>query len=117
MQPHQKIISIHAPREGSDLDGAAASAPVVISIHAPREGSDLFAWSDPWGGGEFQSTLPVRGATPTIARCIATIEFQSTLPVRGATYLFRGWDVYCTISIHAPREGSDTKCYPFIAKR
>ncbi len=33
-------ISIHAPREGSDPDGADADADAPISIHAPREGSD-----------------------------------------------------------------------------
>ena len=34
-------ISIHAPREGSDiLTAAAATVPATISIHAPREGSD-----------------------------------------------------------------------------
>ena len=34
-------ISIHAPREGSDCgDLHTANIAVVISIHAPREGSD-----------------------------------------------------------------------------
>ena len=36
-----KKISIHAPREGSDVDGdELALVQDVISIHAPREGSD-----------------------------------------------------------------------------
>ena len=35
------VISIHAPREGSDvIHCAVAYAPAAISIHAPREGSD-----------------------------------------------------------------------------
>ena len=34
---------------------------------------------------EFQSTLPVRGATCWATPTSATIPFQSTLPVRGAT--------------------------------
>ena len=35
------IISIHAPREGSDFDVFAIRWIVMlISIHAPREGSD-----------------------------------------------------------------------------
>ena len=35
-------ISIHAPREGSDLrHGGIVVPPGVISIHAPREGSDI----------------------------------------------------------------------------
>ena len=34
-------ISIHAPREGSDLDGGVRfPGQLAISIHAPREGSD-----------------------------------------------------------------------------
>ena len=34
---------------------------------------------------EFQSTLPLRGATAPTGRDEARIEFQSTLPLRGAT--------------------------------
>ena len=34
------IISIHAPREGSDLVHMRQGLPMMISIHAPREGSD-----------------------------------------------------------------------------
>ena len=33
-------ISIHAPREGSDLVGKRWTNNSPISIHAPREGSD-----------------------------------------------------------------------------
>ena len=33
-------ISIHAPREGSDVLQAIAASMQQISIHAPREGSD-----------------------------------------------------------------------------
>ena len=57
-----------------------------ISIHAPREGSDLIGQIIKATGLEFQSTLPVRGATP---------------PHKAAGLCLR-------ISIHAPREGSDT---------
>ena len=35
-------ISIHAPREGSDDFGGFEVAALAISIHAPREGSDIF---------------------------------------------------------------------------
>mgnify|MGYP003254527666 FL=1 len=33
-------ISIHAPREGGDVDLRVAQCVLVISIHAPREGGD-----------------------------------------------------------------------------
>ena len=36
-------------------------------------------------------------------------EFQSTLPVRGATGERRAYVLGTLISIHAPREGSDSK--------
>ena len=57
-------ISIHAPREGSD--GGLISKPqvtLIISIHAPREGSDGLMILFMAAVGQFQSTLPVRGAT------------------------------------------------------
>ena len=81
-----KIISIHAPREGSD--GGAAGRDKkgrLISIHAPREGSDLDA----------EETI------------IAHQVFLSTLPARGATVHFCDIIKASRISIHAPREGSD----------
>ena len=57
-----------------------------ISIHAPRAGSDVFTSSFIRPTKEFQSTLPVRGATKGLddREKIKSI-FQSTLPVRGAT--------------------------------
>ena len=78
-------ISIHAPREGSDAGQGLGVVGVAISIHAPREGSDMAAFADAIRGGVFLSTLPARGATR---------------PERQADALRR-------ISIHAPREGSD----------
>ena len=41
-------------------------------------------------------------------QCLA-YEFQSTLPVRGATHLRAGAAHVRAISIHAPREGSDSR--------
>ena len=35
-----RIISIHAPREGSDIETGYVAFLPSISIHAPREGSD-----------------------------------------------------------------------------
>ena len=103
-------ISIHAPREGSDLETSLNNwTGHVISIHAPREGSDRRAAS--LGSllmAVFQSTLPVRGATVSLRRAsVRRCGFQSTLPVRGATAILPEFDGYAYISIHAPREGSD----------
>ena len=55
----------------------------------------------------FQSTLPVRGATAIVRIRYAGHEFQSTLPVRGATDVNDAQVKAQAISIHAPREGSD----------
>ena len=80
--------------------------------------------------GTFQSTLPVGGATAVAAGrmytptnfnprspwgerrakggiLMARKGFQSTLPVGGATIIPHGAIPICTISIHAPRGGSD----------
>ena len=56
---------------------------------------------------QLQSTLPARGATAQIKDAKIDWAFQSTLPARGAT-IRQGTKQQCyTISIHAPREGSD----------
>ena len=56
-----------------------------ISIHAPRVGSDSCLFARPPKTGQFQSTLPVWGATATEVHHIK----------------------HADISIHAPRVGSD----------
>ncbi len=59
---------------------------------------------------KFQSTLPVRGATITRFQNISNpIKFQSTLPVRGATKSIMEIATLASISIHAPRAGSDPR--------
>ncbi len=55
----------------------------------------------------FQSTLPVWGATIKPATVTKSTVFQSTLPVWGATSSPHGGGPGKTISIHAPRVGSD----------
>ena len=57
----------------------------IISIHAPREGSDIARQPQTNGNDKFQSTLPARGATPSIGIIGRYCRFQSTLPARGAT--------------------------------
>ena len=57
----------------------------MISIHAPRTGSDGADELEDAGGLVFQSTLPARGATGALKYVIEHKIFQSTLPARGAT--------------------------------
>ena len=84
------MISIHAPRVGSDASAASViTQGADISIHAPRVGSDTVFQRPRDGAGQFQSTLPVWGATginPDLV--LADDSFQSTLPVWGATSIW-----------------------------
>ena len=129
---------------------------VVISIHAPRVGSDPERKLDCYAPVLFQSTLPVWGATKVLCPVrLCTVYFnprspcgerhgmgtpicpmvsnfnprspcgerliflnsflwlrifQSTLPVWGATPVIKPWIFMWVISIHAPRVGSDFGC-------
>ena len=82
----RSAISIHAPRVGSDFQWDTKQyLEVSISIHAPRVGSD--------------HGRPTPSGWPR--------QFQSTLPVWGATALYAKKKAAAEISIHAPRVGSD----------
>ena len=80
------FISIHAPRVGSDRHTQLRVRQSRISIHAPRVGSDSRPGIACNVDIEFQSTLPVWGATARNRPMIISVfRFQSTLPVWGAT--------------------------------
>ena len=81
----------------------------VISIHAPREGSDQRLSFRRGKGVDFYPRSP-RGERPEISEKVKQKKaFLSTLPARGATIgpVHRGDCM--KISIHAPREGSDVR--------
>ena len=80
------IISIHAPREGSDyLQALPVRHAQGISIHAPREGSDSTTRTRSCRESNFNPRSP-RGERPgRDGECLLALS----------------------ISIHAPREGSD----------
>ena len=78
-------ISIHAPREGSDRKGQESYIGVAISIHAPREGSDLIRCHN---SNRLQISIhaPREGSDGSYKSPLPECaRFQSTLPVRGAT--------------------------------
>ena len=62
-------ISIHAPRTGSDHFAQSGWIFCQISIHAPRTGSDDEEKTHTLQAKAFQSTLPARGATFSLCRC------------------------------------------------
>ena len=135
------VISIHAPREGSDRSraeyilgelkfqstlparGATVMPPQLViaqynfnprSPRGERRRSSaklVIKWL-------FQSTLPARGATILILIFgVLIFTFQSTLPARGATGAKLRRTNYTRISIHAPREGSDEKEFRKMSER
>ena len=123
------MISIHAPRVGSDLLRYQLYAISTISIHAPRVGSDcnvgpeLHRYSNfnprsPCGerpvqvpvdlsGSLFQSTLPVWGATRDALILGTDLSISIHAPRVGSDRSQRLFFIHCRISIHAPRVGSD----------
>ena len=104
----ESVISIHAPRMGSDSGSKLTRDHRRISIHAPRMGSDLDTRCHFVIRAQFQSTLPAWGATPAWRRLHSVREkFQSTLPAWGATTYSPLESIAGIISIHAPRMGSD----------
>ena len=83
---------LHAPTEfQSTLPAWGAThteKPLItltlISIHAPRVGSDCIC-ALRFRNNKFQSTLPAWGATVHVLRNFVLRRFQSTLPAWGAT--------------------------------
>ena len=120
MQVHYRLqfdISIHAPREGGDAGRYRRRVKALISIHAPREGGDDRSKKRAAAQRQFQSTPPARGATRhPLAATRGNFLFQSTPPARGATTTRPVSDIARRISIHAPREGGDSKDAQFYLR-
>ena len=103
-----KLISIHAPREGSDLAGVSSLCLArMISIHAPREGSDRSSPVQTTTLHRFLSTLPARGATTWNMIQYRQEVISIHAPREGSDMSRNLVTKSFTISIHAPREGSD----------
>ena len=86
-------ISIHAPRTGSDYAEITEIVRAEISIHAPRTGSD--GEPPPWAALDLISIHAPRTGSDLRRRTPARrTRFQSTLPARGATITFqlRRWN-------------------------
>ena len=125
------LISIHAPRTGSDPTPAMSSWKAAyfnprsphgerllrvvqklnvlrISIRAPRTGSDNIADQVDGSSVPFQSTLPARGATTgRWAAESAPSDFNPRSPHGERRCYNYSADAAINISIHAPRTGSD----------
>ena len=89
-----------------------------ISIHAPREGSDYALICNEFFRDEFQSTLPVRGATSTGNDYTLPTGISIHAPREGSDHNALSQAYYTSkISIHAPREGSDDKALCPICRK
>ncbi len=113
------MISIHAPREGSDRClRIHTKKHQAISIYAPREGSDGEHTKKTTDGIKFQSTLPARGATLPRAYQLIDEIFQSTLPARGATRIENGCVKYRDLfQSTLPARGATKAAYNNVAPR
>ena len=104
------------PARGATSDRGAWSRSEVISIHAPREGSDFLFYLTPGMCYYFNPRSP-RGERHLRAwRSAVILIFQSTLPARGATVADHNGREPELISIHAPREGSDSFFLLFVSR-
>ena len=80
---------------------------MMISIHAPRGGSDKTVRPNRFQGRHFNPRSPWGERLGRISPVHMLGLFQSTLPVGGATQLRPDHHIRQDISIHAPRGGSD----------
>ena len=96
------------PARGATWDDAKAANAYRISIHAPREGSDLRLSRAKPKARNFNPRSPRGERRHGRDHHGQKSGFQSTLPARGATHQQHGRVGSHSISIHAPREGSDS---------
>ena len=101
------IISIHAPHTGCDSDRAQAPEGGAISIHAPHTGCDATPSTTAWKSTNFNPRTPYGVRLKHCSKGLLITPFQSTHPIRGATPITRPRAPLSHISIHAPHTGCD----------
>ena len=104
------IFQSTLPARGATDAENPADFVELISIHAPRTGSDVRARGRQADPDDFNPRSPhgERLGSPP-AQLHQDGQFQSTLPARGATELALRVLQILYISIHAPRTGSDDR--------
>ena len=101
------IFQSTLPVRGATFNYLADAISAMISIHAPRAGSDRRLILGKERGNDFNPRSPCGERRFTVQMCCYAGIFQSTLPVRGATLQSEKYTSLLMISIHAPRAGSD----------
>ena len=101
------LISIHASHAGSDQRLKRLEEDREISIHASHAGSDGGRFSGRRDTHDFNPRFPCGERLAVAIVAAVMIVFQSTLPMRGATPFcaYRRYELL--ISIHASHAGSD----------
>ena len=129
ISPSVQIFQSTLPLRGATIGGFQHFVPAEISIHTPLAGSDLlhapcpahrkyFNPHSPCGERrygkaveqtvwEFQSTLPLRGATRYARYNPYRCDFNPHSPCGERQYAYRHPSVKVEISIHPPLAGSD----------
>ena len=79
----------------------------IVSIHAPRAGRDTMPRIKSSMMRSFNPRAPCGARPDRSSEGVAACRFQSTRPVRGATPLPPCRAVSVIVSIHAPRAGRD----------
>ena len=102
-------ISIHAPRAGSDYAGSDLDKRMTISIHAPRAGSDIPPNDSCSNGNNFNPRSPCgeRRFRGGLKKCRKNFNPRSPCGERPGRE--KRAAAYIQISIHAPRAGSDQR--------
>ena len=123
------LVSTHAPLAGSDQHRQPLGYLPRVSTHAPLAGSDpwpflgscqrssfnprspcgerLSMLSDRWLCDEFQPTLPLRGATSTMASSKMSRLVSTHAPLAGSDAGMQRVGSGLAVSTHAPLAGSD----------
>ena len=92
---------------GERLNAIKQKGTLEISIHAPHAGSDPEGIHQISGIQHFNPRSPCGERLWFLPFLRIQSEFQSTLPMRGATQSLRAYFLEIAISIHAPHAGSD----------
>ena len=97
------------PVRGATRNTHTDTSDQLISIHAPRAGSDIAHLLQLANLRDFNPRSPCGERLTRNYTSPAINQFQSTLPVRGATQVLAASQGKQSISIHAPRAGSDDR--------
>ena len=114
--PWQRFrVSIHAPREGSDVERLLlAGQNLVFQSTPPERGATSFTWCIQKYTCCFNPRPPRGERHNRNNRNNRNGRFQSTPPERGATRRGRNRLIDDDVSIHAPREGSDIRKFNLL---